>query len=140
MLFTYLYRVVKETMRGEGGGNITKSHAEDVSLWALFLIEASKKVDLEFRCSQSTAHTVREANRDINILKRALLETKVTTESDERTSPPFTDPVEIGHRKIGTTSWVADTLAATTTTTDDLEMNVRNDEAMDINYELSDVI
>lgn len=100
-------------------------------------MEASKKVDREFRCSQSTAHTVRDASRDINILTRALLETKVTTESDERTSPPFTDPVEIGHKKIGTTSWVADTLAATT---DDLEMNVRNDEAMDINYELSDVI
>ena len=129
---------MKETMRG-GGGNITKSHAEDVSLCALFLMEASKKVDREFRCSQSTAHTVRDASRDINILTRALLETKVTTESDERTSP-FTDPVEIGHKKIGTTSWVADTLAATTFATDDLEMNVRNDEAMDINYELSDVI
>ena len=58
---------MKETMRG-GGGNITKSHADDVSLCALFLMEASKKVDREFRCSQSTAHTVRDASRDINIL------------------------------------------------------------------------
>ena len=132
---------MKETMRGGGGGgNITKSHTEDVSLCALFLIETSKKVDWEFRCSQSTAHTVREANRDVNILTRALLETKVTTESNERTSPPFTSPVEIGHKKIGTTSWVTDTLAATTFAANDLEMNVRNDEAVDINYELSDVI
>ena len=30
-IIIYTYRVIKETMRG-GGGNITKSHAEDVSL------------------------------------------------------------------------------------------------------------
>ena len=94
-----IYRVIKKTLRG-GGGNITKSHAEDVSLCALFLMEASKKVDREFRCSQSTAHTVQDATRDINILTRALLETKVTTESDERTSLPFSDPAEIRHKKL----------------------------------------
>ena len=37
-------------MRG-GGGNITTSHGEDVSLCALFLMEASKKVDREFQCN-----------------------------------------------------------------------------------------
>ena len=39
----YMYSsVLKETMIG-GGGNITKTHAEDVSLCALFLMDASKR-------------------------------------------------------------------------------------------------
>ena len=105
----------------------------------LFLMEASKKADREFRCGQSTAHTLRDASGDINTLTMALLEAKVTSEDDERTLPPFSDPVELGHKKIGTTSWVADTLAANSFSTDNLETNVRNDETMDVNYELSDV-
>ena len=123
-----------------GGGNITTSHAEDVSfLCALFLMEASKKVDREFQCKQSTAHTTRDASRDIKILTGALLESKVILEKGDRTSPPFTDPAEVGHKKIGTTSWVAETLAATHFTTADLEVNVENEEIVDVNYELSDV-
>ena len=50
------FSVLKETMRG--GGNVTKTHAEDVSLCALFLMDASKKVDHEFKTQQLTAHTV----------------------------------------------------------------------------------
>ena len=133
-----MYRVLKETMRG-GGGNITTSHAEDVSLCALFLMEASKKVDREFQCKQSTAHTTRDASRDIKILTGVLLESEVILEKEDRTSPSFTDPAEMGHKKIGTASWVAETLAATRFATADLEVNIENEETVDVNYELSDV-
>ena len=102
------FRVLKETMRG----NVTKTHPEDVSLCALFLMDASKKVYREFKTQQSTAHTVRDAERDIYKLTTSLLENKVTTESTERNSPPFADPTDTGY-KIATTSWIADTLLST---------------------------
>ena len=122
-------------MRG-GGGNITKSHAEDVSLSAFFLLDASKKVDREFFAHQSAAHTVRDANRDISMLTSSLLESSVTSENPDRTSPPFNDPTDIGHKKIGTTSWVADTLASHAT--EDLEKEVGEQQLVDALYELSD--
>ena len=57
-------------------------------------------------------------------------------EKEDRTSPSFTDPAAMGHKKISTTSWVAETLAATRFA---LEMNIENEETVDVNYELSDV-
>ena len=101
-------------------------------------MDAPKKVDREFKSRQSTAHTIQDADRDICTLTTTLLETKVIAEDTERNSPPFTDPTDIGHRKITTTSWVADTLLSTTI--DDLELEVSDTELADLNYELSDVI
>ena len=130
-------RVLKETMRG-GGGNVTQTHAEDVSLCALFLMDASKKVDREFKARQSTAHTVRDADGDINKLTTSLLEHAVTSANSERKSPPFTDPTDAGHKKIATTSWVADTLLSTST--EDLQLEQNDIELADLTYELSDVM
>ena len=45
------------------GGNLTDSHTEELSLCALFLMLAAKKVDKEFSCHQSSAHTVRKAGQ-----------------------------------------------------------------------------
>ena len=132
------FSVLKETMRG-GGGNITQTHAEDVSLCALFLMDASKKVDREFKTRQSTAHTIRDAERDICKLTTSLLENMVTSENTERDSPPFTDPTNAGHKKIATTSWVADTLLSTSSI-DDLQLEENETELADLNYELSDII
>ena len=73
------YSVLKQTMRA-GGGNVTKTQAEDVSLSALFLLDASKKVDCEFNAHRSTAHTVRDANKDILKLASTLLEKKIIDE------------------------------------------------------------
>ena len=61
------FRVLKEAMR-TGGSNLTQEHTEDLSLCALFLMEASKKVDREFRESRSTAHTTKDATKDITRL------------------------------------------------------------------------
>ena len=123
-------------MRG-GGGNITKSHAEEVSLCALFLMDASKKVDREFDVHRTTAHTVRDADKDISKLTSILIEDKVVVQNKERISPCFSDPTDIGHKKLGTTSWLADTLAAIST--EDLQEEVSNEQLTEFSYELSHV-
>ena len=111
---------------------------EDVSLCALFLMDASKKVDHEFKTRQSTAHTVRDAESDIRKLTTSLLENKVTCKNSERNSPPFTDPTNAGHKKIVTTSWVADTLLSTSA--DDLQLEQNVTDLADLTYEMTDVI
>ena len=58
------YSVVKEALRSSTG-SLTEKHIEDVSMCALFLLEAAKKMDKEFGCYQISSHTVREAENDI---------------------------------------------------------------------------
>ena len=123
-----------------GGSNVTKTHAEDISLSALFLLNASKKVDHEFNARKSTSHTIRDASKDILKLTSALLEKKVTSEDVARSSPPFTDPTFLGHKKISTTTWVKDTLATINNLDEALQMEERDEQLVDIDYELSDVI
>ena len=118
-----------------GGGNITRTHAEEISLCALFLMDASKKVDCDFNVHHSTAHTVRDAQKDIQRLTGTFLQSKVTSEISGRDSPPFTDPTMIGHKKIGTTSWVKDTLAKNSS--EDLQIEDNHEH---LNYELSDIV
>ena len=125
--------VSKETMRGGG-----KTHVEDVSLCALFFMDASKKVDRQFKAQQSTAYTVQVAERNISKLTTSLLENRVTSVNTERNSPSFTDPTDADHKKIATTSWVADTLVSTSI--DDLQLGENDTELANLNYELSDVI
>lgn len=59
--------MVKQTLKS-CGGNLTQKHAEEVSLCALFLMEALKKTDREFKCTQTTAHTTKDACKDIELL------------------------------------------------------------------------
>ena len=51
-------------MKG-GDGNVTENLAEEISLSALFLLEAAKKADNEFCTHRSTSHTIRDAKKDI---------------------------------------------------------------------------
>jgi hypothetical protein len=55
---------VKEALKSSMG-NLTQKHIEDVSMCAQFLMEAAK-TDREFQCHQSSAHTVRDAEKDIS--------------------------------------------------------------------------
>ena len=123
-----------------GGSNVTKAHAEDISLSALFLLDASKKVDSEFNARRSTSHTVRDANKDILNLTSTLMEKKITSEDVGRSSPPFTDSTSLGHKKISTTTWVKETLATIINLGEVLQMEERDEQLVDIDYELSDVI
>ena len=117
-------------------------HMDEVSLGALFLMQAAKKTDKLFKVKpQSTKHTVRDSNKDVMKMVAYLSGEKVHVEKNERNSPPFTDPTETGWKKISTTSWLNDTL---TRSLDIVESDVQIDEdlqmeELDINdYEFSD--
>ena len=58
----------------------------------------------------------------------------MTSENVERNSP-FADPTDIGHKKISTTSWMAETLA---TSSDDLQVEV-NDSRFTVAVKKKDV-
>ena len=90
---------------------MTQQHAEDLSLCALFLMDASKRVASEFGARRSKAHTTRDANKDIMTLLNSLLEKQVTQELHERTSVAFKDPTDIGLDKLCNTNWIQDTLS-----------------------------
>ena len=70
-------------------------------------MEASKKADHFFKVPPpSTAHTIRDSDKDIEKMVGHLQEAKVGTVDNNRTSPPFTDPVESGWTKLWTTDWL----------------------------------
>lgn len=79
-LRTLVIRVVKQALRCSGA-NITDKHITDVSMCALFLLEAAKKCDKVFGVPpQSTAHTVRDAKSDIGMICQHLLDKEITKE------------------------------------------------------------
>lgn len=129
--------MVKQTLKS-CGGNLTQKHAEEVSLCALFLMEALKKTDREFKCTQTTAHTTKDACKDIELLTAHLLEHKVTSISSERTEPAFEDPTETGMKKICNTSWVKDTLSKLPAEEEE-DYSLTRNILGDLDYELSDV-
>ena len=96
-----------------GGSNLTQQHTEDLSLCALFLMEASKKVAHEFGACRSKSHTTRDVNKDVVSVVNYLLDKKVTQELQERTSVAFKDPTDDGLDKMCNTNWIQDTLSRT---------------------------
>ena len=128
----------KETIRS-GGGKLTTKHIKDVSMCVLFLMEAAQKTDKTFGLSpQSTSHTVHSPHEDINKMTKHLSETKVTTVVEERSMPPFIDPVDDGWKKLSTTSWLTDTLRRNVA--DDEEDLHEERGEIDSYYELFDVL
>lgn len=90
-------RVIKQALRSSGA-NATDKHVVDVSMCALFLLEAAKKCDGVFAVTpKSTSHTVRDSKADIKKIQLHLLEKGITKE-DTTTSnqDKFTDPTESG--------------------------------------------
>ena len=80
----FFFRVMKQALRSSGG-NITEQHIVDVSLSALFLMEAAKKADRAFGVTpQTSAHTIRNAE---NEMVNHLLQKDVTTEVIGRLTP-----------------------------------------------------
>ena len=121
-----------------GGGQLTTKHVEEVSLGVLFLMEAAKKTDTAFNVkAPSTSHTVRESDNDVKKMVTYLRDKSVHMVDMERKYPIFTDPTENGWKKIGTTTWLKDTLSrsleAENCDTDDLHLAEE-----DVNYELTD--
>ena len=123
------------------GSNLTQQHAEDLSLCALFLMEASKRVAREFGACRTMSHTTRDANKDITNMLNILLEKKVTQELrvPERTSVAFKDPTDDGLDKMCNSNWIKETLSRTECD-DNLEEDTRYElTESDQDYELFDV-
>lgn len=81
------------------GANVTEAHIRDVSMCALFLLQAAKKCDSVFGVApQSTAHTVRDSKADIRKIQEQLCEKGVTKENNNRNTPgpEFIDPTVSG--------------------------------------------
>ena len=127
----------KQTL-SSGGGNLTQQHIEDVSMCAFFLMEASKKADIFFKLPPpTTAHTIRDSDKDIEKIVTHLYEAKVSIVDKQRTSPPFTDPVESGWAKLWTTDWLKNALARNLA---DDNPDLEETEELDFNYELADMV
>lgn len=104
-------------------------------------MEAAKRVDTVLGASrQSTAHTVRDAGRDILKMATNLIERHTTEEILSRTAPVLADNSDVGWKKLTTTSWLKDVLSKklqqdetveSADTTTDLEID---------DYEISNVV
>lgn len=120
------------------GANRTDQHIIDVSMCALFLLEAAKKCDAVFGVpTQSTAHTVRESKADIKKMQQQLLEKKVTSEDLNRTGTRFVDPTVSGLDTLTKGEWLKKQLHSIP---ENLHSDQQSrDELDNIDYELSDV-
>ena len=124
--------MIKETLRASGA-NVTENHTIQVSLAALFLLEACKKVSMHFGIHQTSHHTARDPTSDVHKMCMHLLQENATKESKERTGSTFVDPVTGGMEKIAG-GWL-DRILDKSDTDADLEEQNENDD-IDIDYEL----
>ena len=78
----------------------------EVSLGALFLLDAAKKTDKAFCVTPPGGkHTVREVCRDIKTMINHLLEKGVANNLENRSSPEFTNPDDAGLYQL-TSTWL----------------------------------
>lgn len=111
-----------------------------------FLMEASKKADKIFSVPPTaTAHTVHDSNRDIESMVSHLQEAEVNILDKDRTTPPFSDPVETGWQKLATTDWLKSTLIQhLVDDSDDLQEDTDSefDHRLEVDFdcELADVV
>ena len=135
----FMLRVIKESLRSSGA-NVTEKHITDVSMSALFLMEAAKKCDKIFGTTpQSTAHTVRNSKSDIEKIRQYLLEKEITTEKPGRVASPFIDPLLTGINLLTKSDWLLNQL---TKVYDNLQQDIdeeQNDRVITLDYELSDI-
>ena len=131
----HLCRVVKQTLRSSGA-NVTEKHIEEVSLSALFLLEAAKKTDYEFKTKpQSIAHTTADSSSDVKKMRDVLTEKSVSSEDAERKSPTFTDHTTKGFDLMCKAGWIEGILQEGEDDCDEQPDN-RDNTDVDLDYEL----
>ena len=134
------HRILKEALRS-GGGQLTQSHMEDVSMAVLFLMEASKKADETFHVPpQCGCHTVVDSGKDVKKMWEHLQDPTVTTADGPQSGVPFLDPALEGWKKLTTTSWLQDTIKKYHFQGDDNDLQgelQHTEESADPSYELS---
>lgn len=126
---------MKQALRSSGA-NVTDKHITDVSMCALFLLEAAKKCDSVFGVTpQTTSHTVRDAKSDIKKIRQHLLDKEISEEVKDRTTTVFIDPTEAGLNTLTQGDWLQKQLQLKF---DDTLQNEESYGEVDIDYELSD--
>lgn len=131
-----LCRIVKQALRSSGA-NVTEKHIVDISMCALFLMEAAKQTDKIFQVPPpTTKHTVRDSLSDIRKIQSYVMENKITHEDDERTGVAFLDPTDAGLNKLTSGNWLKTQLAKKVDTEDLYEDQSYEDLELDIDYEL----
>lgn len=119
---------------------MTDQHMINVSMCASFLLEAAKKCDKIFSVPpRTTAHTIRSAQSDINMMAKSLIENSITLEDVNRTAPNFIDPTERGLNTLSKGDWLQRHLSSAVVSED--QENQEHGE-MDNNidyYELTDL-
>lgn len=130
-----MYRVLKQALRASGA-NVTVKHVEEISLGALFLLQAAKKTNQEFNVLHTTAHTTRDACGDIMKMSQDLLEKSVTTMTQGRQSSPFVDFTDKGWDKMST-GWLQDVLKKSSEEHLHEEADNQDDRGVDLDYALT---
>ena len=130
-----LFRVVKQAMHCSGA-NATEKHIIDISMCALFMLEAAKKCDAVFEVSpMSKSHTVRDSKADIRKIQQQLIEKCITKEDTNRKSPGFVDPTESGIDTLTKSEWLQKQLQSKF---DDNLQSEQDRGELDLDYELAD--
>lgn len=115
-------------------------HIEEVSLGALFLLEAAKKTDKAFCVTPSGGkHTVRGAENDLVKMINYLARNKAASHIDTRSSPTFNNPKEAGMDKLTNGTWLQDTINRTQTEGDEVSPEIDDDHIVDLDYEIADI-
>ena len=105
----------------------------------LFLMKAARMTDKAFKVkAPSTTHTIREADSDVLKMVVHLGENEVQIVKKDRLTPVFTDPTEVGWKKISTTTWLKDTLSKSIELDNSETADNMQDQEIDMTYELAD--
>ena len=103
------------------------------------LLSAAKQTDQEFGCHRTTAHSIRDAKRDVDKMVDTVHENKVTHLVENRNSLGFEDPTEKGLKKLCNTAWIQETVARNLL--DEESESLQDEEGiLDFDYEIADVI
>ena len=105
---------------------------------ALVLLDAAKRTDLEFGAPyQSSHHTTKSADDDINKMVTYLIEKRVTQQSEDGAKIPFKDPLVTGMQKL-VDGWLKKFLVSS----EELDTNTEDDPSneVELNYELHNQI
>ena len=126
---------MKQALRCSGA-NVTDKHVKDISMCALFLLDAAKKCDSVFRVPpNSTAHSVRDSKADVHKILQHLLEREITTEITSRAHPAFVDPTVNGVDTLTKGEWLLKQLQSKV---EDNLQSERDQNELDLDYELAD--
>ena len=121
------------------GANVTEKHIVEVSLCTMFLMQAAKRADNDFKVSpQSTSHTVRDSASDIVKMMTHLTDKQVITENSDHSAPIFCDPLKKGFDSLCKPAWIKAVLSEEQDSGEQTAEDRSQDEVI-FDYELSDI-